>query len=95
MSDVKRPSMDKELYNHVKRYCVGKSDTIKSIVEQGAMVVVSEQGEVREGWRRLTEFAESKDAARYEVINHVLVQIIDEDGDADIKFKERLSLDDL
>lgn len=95
MADTSRPSMATSLYDRVKVCCVCTEHTIRSILEEATEIVVTDGGEFREGWKRVSAYAENNDVAKHKVINHILVQVIKENGDADIKYKERLDLDDL
>jgi len=86
--------MDAERYEKVKLYAVKNSTTIKDVIEEGSKVVVSDSGEKMDGWDRVTQFTEGKDATPQEVIDDLLTTVFDAEGDPEIRVKERLNLDD-
>lgn len=93
--ETARPPITIELYNAAKKYCVDKRLSPKDLFEYAFSLIFTEDGEMREGVQRLEKHCEVHGGEEDAVLNKILTEVIDEDGDMNIKYKGKIDVDDV
>lgn len=88
-----RPYIDDEVDERVGLYMARNSGNKKDIYEQGVQLMLNPHGKEYEWLRVIDKYAENTGLSRSDVLNQVIPQVIDNKGEAEIQFKERLGLD--
>lgn len=88
-----RPLIDPEVDERAGLYTARETGPKKDLYEEGVKLMLDSQGYKYDWLRLIDEYAEDKDMTRLEVLNLIIPQVIDEEGEASIQFKEKLGLD--
>lgn len=94
-NSTKRPSVDEKLYEAAQRHCIGEDKTPNECFEESFELLFKENGDMIDGINRLREFCKDNDLDSSQALEHILVKVIDSDGDVNIQFKERMKVDEI
>jgi len=102
-----RPSIFREVDERVALYVAGKQGAKNDVYETAVKMMLDTKGNERPGvafmqtqiksnkqWVQLLyEYCDETEQNPEDVMNEVMTQLFDEDGEVNIKFKERLGLE--
>jgi hypothetical protein len=104
-----RPSISEDVDRRVDLHMVGKQGNKNEVYERAiklmldgdgdeqelAALMIDGEGEPEQWLKYLRAYADSKDKDPSKVLNAIITQVLDPDGEANVQFKGRLKLDDL
>jgi len=88
-----RPSISSEIDERVDLYMAGKTGNKNEVYERAIKLIIDENGKEHEWLPLLIAYSENTDQDIPDVLNQIIKEIIDDDGEPNIQFKERLDLD--
>jgi hypothetical protein len=101
-----RAPISEDVHERVQLYMVGKTGNHNEVYEDGAKMIIDSEGNSRdlhelmfkepgeeyEWFSRAKEYAENNDEDIGQVLNKIIVDVLEEDGSAKIKFKGKMKL---
>jgi len=88
-----RPRIPDDVKKRVEQHTIGKRIRENQAYINAIKMLYSEDGSRAEWLMRLDKYCNNHDADRREIMRHIVKSLFNEDGEADIKFKEKLDLD--
>lgn len=88
-----RPRIPDSVHERVERHTIGKRKHDNEPYITGIKLLINEEGEKGEWVKTLNKYCDEHNLDGFTVLNKIITQVIDEDGEANIKYKERLDLE--
>lgn len=88
-----RPRIPDSVHKRVQIHTLGQRVNKNQVYIDLVKAVYDEDGTYSEWMARIDGYCQDRDRDKIEVLTHIVTEVINEDGEPDIKYKEKLKLD--
>lgn len=88
-----RPRISSNTHERVERYVIGKSMRQNQVYVNSVELAINKDGSKKEWLCLVEKYSNEHDKDITEVLNKIMTSVIDEDGDANIQFRQKFDLD--
>lgn len=88
-----RPRIPDHIHERIEIHTLGKRMSLNNVYIGLVKMMYDDDGSYKEWSSRLDKYCERNDAEELETLTHIMTEVINEGGEPNIKYKEKLKLD--
>lgn len=88
-----RPRIPDDVHERVELNYIGNREHQNRAYINAVTLLINEDGDYHEWFRLLSKYCKKSNQDELKVLNQIMSQVLDEDGEPDIKFKQQLELE--